>query len=641
MLHLTRLEIDGFGPFAERQIIDFPAVAGVIIIYGENMRGKTTLLNAIRYAFFGYALGRGSRERKLHSLSNRERAARGEYGFSVSLSFQFDGKDYELLRACHPKVSRPETDSDYEQEVMLRREQLVLGPQERDAALARIFPKEISRFFLFDGELLQEYEELIIAESDVGPAISSAIERILGVPILKSARRHLSELAEEADQQAAREASRHSETVGLGNALKSSIEQRAAHVSEYKRKQGEHETLVRRRSEIEAQLNADRRYADVLGHRDTAFRRAEEAREKRERFAGEIRNAMREAWRTLLKVPIREAKERAQAALEAELESVKQALRHRALDSGVCEICFQPVGSASRDKLESACRGADAKSPKQPTPSLRELATVREEDNSGEIRQIFRQHDDAAVEEKAARDQVIDFDAMLRDADPGSIRSTQASYTDILEQIVFAKRATEDEAKKIAEKDANIERLRQKLKQSSPGSIAAIERRIELLRTAEDTFRRSIEAYKGDLRTRVEASATDLFLAMTTERTDYAKLGINEDYGLNIVHQDGQAEEARSAGAEHVVALALMGALQKNAPLRGPIVMDSPFGRLDEQHTSNVVRALHKMADQVILLVYESEIGRDRARHLISSRLKAEYELERVNSRRTNIKRVQ
>jgi hypothetical protein len=31
------------------------------------------------------------------------------------------------------------------------------------------------------------------------------------------------------------------------------------------------------------------------------------------------------------------------------------------------------------------------------------------------------------------------------------------------------------------------------------------------------------------------------------------------------------------------VALALIGALQNNAPLRGPFVMDSPFGRVDEQ----------------------------------------------------------
>jgi DNA sulfur modification protein DndD len=127
---------------------------------------------------------------------------------------------------------------------------------------------------------------------------------------------------------------------------------------------------------------------------------------------------------------------------------------------------------------------------------------------------------------------------------------------------------------------------------------------------------------------------------MTTEERDYAGLSINEAYGLTIRHQDGRAEEARSAGAEHVVALALMGALQRNAPLRGPIVMDSPFGRLDERHTENVVKALPKLADQVILLVYEAEVGRTLMRELLGSSLLREYELERQSARRTIVREV-
>jgi hypothetical protein len=47
------------------------------------------------------------------------------------------------------------------------------------------------------------------------------------------------------------------------------------------------------------------------------------------------------------------------------------------------------------------------------------------------------------------------------------------------------------------------------------------------------------------------------------------------------------------------------------------------------------------MADQVVLLVYESEVGRNRARQLLGGTLKAEFELERVNSRRTNVRKVQ
>jgi DNA sulfur modification protein DndD len=161
-----------------------------------------------------------------------------------------------------------------------------------------------------------------------------------------------------------------------------------------------------------------------------------------------------------------------------------------------------------------------------------------------------------------------------------------------------------------------------------------------MLREAAEVFTAAVERYKAELRGHVEHTASKLFLSMTTEKRDYASLAINAGYGLTIVHQDGRAEEARSAGAEHVVALALMGALQHNAPLRGPIVMDSPFGRLDDSHTSNVVKTLPDMAEQVLLLVYEAEVGRSRMRELLGSRLLREYELEHVSARRTNLRQV-
>ncbi len=68
--------------------------------------------------------------------------------------------------------------------------------------------------------------------------------------------------------------------------------------------------------------------------------------------------------------------------------------------------------------------------------------------------------------------------------------------------------------------------------------------------------------------------------------------------------------------------------------------MESPFGRLDDEHTSNVIRSLPDMAEQIILLVYEAEVGRSRIRDLLQHRLLREYALERVSSRRTNVRQV-
>ncbi|MCP2775323.1 hypothetical protein, partial [Salmonella enterica] len=76
-------------------------------------------------------------------------------------------------------VSTPSGDDDYAVDYYLEKDANVLGPQQAEAELKRILPEQISRFFLFDGELLLEYEDLLSSETDMGRRISEAIERIL------------------------------------------------------------------------------------------------------------------------------------------------------------------------------------------------------------------------------------------------------------------------------------------------------------------------------------------------------------------------------------------------------------------------------------------------------------------------------
>jgi DNA sulfur modification protein DndD len=271
---------------------------------------------------------------------------------------------------------------------------------------------------------------------------------------------------------------------------------------------------------------------------------------------------------------------------------------------------------------------------------LADLNKFQDKDVSGIVRQLSKRLQELRLEQAALSDSINDNNRELSDADPESMRRSRSSYSEITEKLVHVKIGIEAESKSIADADENIQRLNDKLAAAGMRDLAASQRRRSVLRSASEVFGAAVERYKSDLRQRVEASASKLFLAMTTEKVDYAGLTINENYGLTIRHRDGGAEEARSAGAEHVVALALMGALQQNAPLRGPIVMDSPFGRLDDKHTSNVVCALPNMAEQVVLLVYESEVDPERMRQLLGTSLRREYMLEYVSSRRTKLTRM-
>lgn len=178
--------------------------------------------------------------------------------------------------------------------------------------------------------------------------------------------------------------------------------------------------------------------------------------------------------------------------------------------------------------------------------------------------------------------------------------------------------------------------IQKRLEKLAGGQMEAERRRRDLAGKVYELFKAAVSAYREQLRKRVEADASTFFLKMTTE-PDYAGLRINDSYGLTILHRDGTIIPVRSAGAEHVVALSLVAALQNNAPLRGPIFIDSPFGRLDAGHRKRIVAALPDMADQVVLLVYEDELPAAIARATLKDQLKAEWVLTRETARHTRI----
>src|SRR5882762_1167485 len=269
MLRIRSVHLCDFGPFKGEQRIDLPKEDGVVIVYGENMRGKTTLLNAIRYALFGRVLTRGSVEIQLHQLGNWESAADGKYGFHVVLAFEQNGDVYELTRECRvrPGVTKPASNSDYIEESFLTKNSSTLGPQEAVLELSRIMPETVSRFFLFDGELLQQYEELLRNESDMGRSIKEAIERILGVPVLTNGRTDLGELSKDAQKREAKAAQKNQKTQSLGNQHEALLKQRDGLQEETDRLKKDLETLKVSKASKEDLLRKTERTRALLDER--------------------------------------------------------------------------------------------------------------------------------------------------------------------------------------------------------------------------------------------------------------------------------------------------------------------------------------------------------------------------------------
>ena len=641
MLTLHGIEVEGFGPFADRAVLTFPDERGVTVVYGDNMRGKTSLMNAIRYAFFGDIHGRGERTRGILSACNRDLVAAGTYGFTVGLSLRYEGAHFDLVRQVAPRVAVPQSDEDFTTTVSLRRGGVVLGPADRTALLRAMVPKDVARFFLFDGELLDQYAELLISESDAGRVISEAIEQILGVPVLRDARNHLTQLASAASRASAKEASKHQKTQAMGNALQSANDMKEAHEQERDRKAAELEGLLAERDEIETELRRQEAYAAAVERLDKAREDLKAARDGRESKAAELKIAMRDAWRTVLDEPVSAAKLAAQEAVKYAFASLLTSLRVDAIENRHCRACGQDVPEDVRGRLTASLPADTTAAKAEDHAGIAALARrsdlddFKQRDVRAEVRLLWEAIRQARLDEARAQGRIADANKILEDQDPDVLRRRRTTLSEIGGKIRAAQDAIADEQRRVEEQDAAIVRLTKRLEAAGTPELAAFQQRERILARARTVFEDAVDRYKAALRNRVEDSATKLFLQMTTEKEDYASLLINDHYGLTIIHKDGRTEDSRSAGAEQVVALALMGALQANAPLRGPIVMDTPFGRLDPQHTASVVTALPSMAEQVVLFVQEGEIDRATVRDLLGGHLLREYQLDKQTARRT------
>jgi len=123
-MKLQELTIYNFMPYKGEQRIEFPQhdTQNVMLLFGDNMRGKTSFLNSIRWGFYGLALGRHSRIIPRTNLVNSIAASEGDWSMSIILKFTHENRQYELRRQLDRKshVSIPKNDGDFEESIGLK-----------------------------------------------------------------------------------------------------------------------------------------------------------------------------------------------------------------------------------------------------------------------------------------------------------------------------------------------------------------------------------------------------------------------------------------------------------------------------------------------------------------------------------------
>lgn len=659
-MKMAELRLFNFGPYKGEQSIQFPTDAQqrVMVVFGDNMRGKTSLMNALRWVLYGRAIDRHASEIDLVKLVNYEAQREGNWKLWVALKFHADGDEYELRRLAEPLelVSVPRSKRDMQTQVMLSRNGSVLNAGQIEQHINQFIPEQISRFYLFDGELLQEYEALLLEGSGRGEKIKDAIEQVLGVPALVNGRNELRTALKQAQAVQARE---NQQIRALESHARQSLQLReeiTAHeidLAAHREKLAGH---VARIEEIDAELADTEQVRTIQVRLESAS--AELGRlQTRERDLQQQRFAtLRNAWKDLIQPRLHLRHEEIAREIARQQTTIQDtgAVRERIrtlsslLKESTCPVCDSSIEGERRQKYgaqlgaleaELAAAEFDMGVVGRLSQELTNLSRLRGAGTGPQIRAIEQQMDRVSIDLTRVESEIETLRDHLRGHDVARIAQLQMQRDGLLKLRGKIEANIEEISKAVEEKTNKLRQISNLMSRNPEGRNRRSSREVEVYDCLEQIFARSIDLLRERLRLRVEEEATAVFRQLTTENT-YQRLRINANYGLTIVDRLDRDVAIRSAGAEQIVAMSLLSALNRTANRPGPIVIDTPFGRLDMKHRRNILEFVPNMAEQVVFLVHEGEIERTSGLAPIAQHIGATYEIRRVTSAHSELARI-
>jgi len=643
-LRFDSLTLRNFGPYRQIDELDLTTTpdAPIVVIHGENTMGKTRLFRALRWCLYGSPeLGKtpAASLRQLPDYMNTLARNDGETDMQVGIRFTANSQTFHLTRTARfdgggvPRVSAD-----------LRIDSQVIQQASIDTEIGRQLHPQISEFFLFDGELLGDFYERLNTSSE-RELLQHSIENVLGIPALQLAERDVSVLTEDVMQRQAK-------------ALKNQSEAQTAkrQLLELKSKQ---ESLDKDRQEIEAALRKSNADLEDVKERIAAVEDLKADAREMENLEAQIKGSeqdeagLREDMKRLLTSgwlapaagKLSEALQRVVGKNDAAQDQQKaiQSARDRVdvlqkqIEGGTCPTCSQqlpPPDEATREALvgaeselkdlrEEAGNGPDFPLERR-IRALIDATTIKAyQEKQEQLNKIVRTQFERNRRLSSIKDRMKDNDASkIR-----QLAKEQEGLEGAIDQYEGRIKNFKPEQDRINSQQDKLASALRRLGSAQP-ALAAEALFFEYLRTL---LIKTIDRYQERTRAEVERTASEMFVKLIRDPQGYKGLRISPNYHVDLIGEHGEPMTT-SEGGRQLVALSLIGALKRAAVRGGPVVLDSPLGRLDMQHRANVLQTwVPELGNQAILLVQSGELSEKQARDIMGSNIGHEYRISRPN----------
>ncbi|MEM9541216.1 MAG: AAA family ATPase [Cyanobacteria bacterium P01_E01_bin.42] len=596
------------------------------VIHGNNGSGKTTLLNAFTWVLYEkFTAAFASPELLINKRAIQEVNIGTSVECHVEIHFEHEEKRYQLKRqcfACRDKNDRIQ----YNQSKLFMQ---VAGDdgrwnyptQQPDDIIGRILPESLHQYFFFDGERIDHF-----FRSDRANNIAEDTKELLGVKVLERSIEHLKNARKKLQD----------ELKALGDSEIKAL------LKDQKKIEQECDRLTEKQEEIQQKLSLYTDFKQRLNKQLLQLSGAKDLqklKDKLEKQEKSIRKNLGQTKEELKRLISNSSYTVLTTKINTQFKEIVKDLRDKGeLPSGIKQRFVQNLLNQKRcicgtalEEDSSAYQAVFAWMNKAGMADVEETA-IRLEEGVRELeKQVpeFWQNVDRAQSQtdrdrrELARveNELDDLKQKLRTYPDEDIQDLQKRLDETEETIreltleqggIQQERDTLEKELTTLEKQINKQQLkaeRQILAQKRVSATQdAIARLIEVRSRLEKQFRLSLEQ-------RVQEIFAQISFTPYIPR-------LSSEYELTLVENtSGVARSvAASTGENQILSLSFIGGIidrvrewsQKTA-LMGPdsstfpIVMDSPFGSLDEIYRRQVARSIPQLANQLVVLATKTQ----------------------------------
>lgn len=621
---ISSIKISNYRQYKGTQILDFTIdnTKNVSIILGKNGAGKSNLLNAITWCLYGIEIHKSNDKHDSSGMPLINTAALKSLNPNQNISAEVEihlntdsgpwiirrtldggktglGEPYvneaSQLTVVHPVYGQDKIDTGDDTQILIN----------------NLLPEALKNFFFIDGEQLREFFKISTPEN-----ISKAIDIVSQLELVYKAEDHLSKV-ENSLRRSVKNTTPQLERVQRKIELTQNkiIEQKTSIKKTEKEKEKDHEEVIRVKDFLKT-------------HNSTVIAAFENERQSLEAEIKKINGqlAKKESQRNSYLVEIapfiylkKEIKETYKIIEEkvdkGELPSrIKETFIKELLEKGNC-ICGNILVGDARNNLEEYSK-------KVTLSELSEISIV----GKTTIEDILSSIQDFPKTIDGFNEEIAEFKEQLEIKERRKEHiSEEIKKYDLAEVRRFEERREElvrliaknEQILILQNSDLNtLESTLKELKEEEERELSKdkknnyLKERLSLVQSSIKVLENTEKIIKTKIRKQVETNLNGNFKTLIRKKTAFSSITIDENYDVKVHHVDGyNVVNDLSAGEYLILGLSFMSSLMTISGFQAPVIIDTPLGKIDDEHREYITIELPKFlaGTQLILFVTPTE----------------------------------